>query len=65
MKTLNDILEDWFIDDPDKPLALAEMELEELLNDIEEAGGFMHSAITPEDIMDNLRALEKAFSDRQ
>ena len=51
MKTLNDILEDWFTDEP---LYVAKDHLHELLNDIEACGGFRGIVLGPDDIMDNL-----------
>jgi len=51
-KTLQDILEDWFTD---KPEPIAEMELEDLLHDLEEAGAFRGPVRGAKDIMDNLK----------
>ena len=50
-KTLNDILEDWFTDEP---LEVAKDHLYELLNDIDACDGFRGGVWGPDDIMDNL-----------
>ena len=50
-KTLTDILEDWYTE----PLPLAEMILEDLLNDLEEAGAFKGGAFSAKEVMDNLK----------
>ena len=53
MKTLADILEDYYTGEP---FEIAKMHLQELLEDINEAGGFVGGAWGPDDIMDNLEA---------
>ena len=52
-KTLQDILEDWYIE----PLPLAEMILEEFLEDLEQAGAFDGGAFSAKEVMDNLKKI--------
>lgn len=52
MKTLKDILEDYYTGEPE---AIAEQHLYELLLDLDEAGAFRGGAYGPDDIMDNLK----------
>lgn len=53
MKTLEDILEDYYTGEP---VEVAKMHLYELLTDLDEAGAFRGGAYGPDDIMDNLEA---------
>lgn len=55
MKTLKDILEDYYTGEPEE---VAKMHLQEFLEDLNEAGAFVGGAWGPDDIMDNLENAE-------